>query len=107
MTEHDFRRLNDHSFVVRVEAKWEMTGADTSREWLEVETRDSKRFVLPHNWAKAWKFAGHASNPGLFRLTYEGEQMAKTLAVIDAWEAKNAADRAEFERLKAKFNGPA
>lgn len=30
-----------------------------------------------------------------------------TIAKIDAWEAKNARDRAEYERLKAKFEGKA
>ena len=102
MTERDFRAVWGRH-IVAVEAKWEFTSADTSREWLEARTMHGKVFVLPSTWEKAFRFAGRASTPGLFRLTYEGERMQKRAQEIDAWEVENAFERAEFERLRKKF----
>lgn len=107
MTESDFRKIHRIGAIVSVEARWEMTGADTSREWLEVETRAGAVIVLPHSWKEALTFVGHSSNPGLFKLTYEGERMRAQAEAIDKWEADNAQERIEFERLKAKFEGAA
>jgi hypothetical protein len=103
MTETAFRALHKMGMVVSVKAEREMTSADTSREWLTATNSKGESFTVPHNWPKAWKFVGHSSVPGLFALTYEGQQMQKTLEKIDAWEAANEADRATYERLKAKF----
>jgi hypothetical protein len=103
MTEAQFRQVYRHGRIVTVSSKWEMTGADTSREWLEVTNSDGKIITMPPNWKQAFDFAGHSTNPGLFRLTYEGERMRDRLQAIDSWEAKNAADRAAYERLRAKF----
>ncbi len=105
MTEADFRRIHRIGMIVSVEARCEMTGVDTSREWLEVETRDGATIVLPRNWNEAMTFVGHSSNPGLFKLTYDGERMTAQADAIDKWEADNARERVEFERLKAKFEG--
>ncbi len=103
MTEQDFRRLVGLGHVVSITAKTEMIDAERSREWLEATNWNGKTGVVPSGWKDVWEFVGYSSVPGLFRLNYTGQQMAKTLEVIDAWEAQNAADRAEFERLKAKF----
>lgn len=105
MTEVEFRKIHRIGAIVAVEARLEMTGADTAREWLEVETRDGATITLPHSWKAALTFVGHSSNPGLFKLTYEGERMRAQAEAIDKWEADNAQERAEFERLKRKFSG--
>jgi hypothetical protein len=105
MTEVDFRAIRAMGHIMSVEARWEMTSADTAREWLEVETRSGGTYTLPVGWHRVLKFVGHASVPGLFALTYEGEQMARTLDKIDAWEKANRDERAAYERLKAKFEG--
>ena len=105
MSERDFRDICIMGPIVAVEARWEMTGADTSTEWLEVETRSGGTYRLPSNWKCADTFVGRSSNPGLFALTHEGQRMRETLTMIDAWEWDNAAERAEYERLKAKFEG--
>ena len=105
MSEQCFRAILRMGHIVQVEARWEMTGADTSREWLEVKTRSGGAYMLPERWQHALKFVGHSSAPGLFVLTRDGEQMAKTLRLIDAWEKNNEVERAEYERLKAKFEG--
>jgi hypothetical protein len=103
MSEHDFRRILECGRIEQVTAKMEMTGADTSREWIEVRCGDGKMRVLPRNWGVALKFVGCWSVPGLFELTYEGRRMADSLKEIDAWEASNKRDRATYEMLKKRF----
>ena len=105
MSEQEFRDIWRMGPIVAVEACWEMTSADTAREWLEVETRSGGTYTLPHGWRHVLNFVGHSSNPGLFALTYEGERMREALLQIDAWEARHKAERTTYERLKAKFEG--
>jgi hypothetical protein len=105
MSEHDFRAIRQMGHIVSVEARWEMTSVDTAREWLEVETRAGGVYTLPLGWHRVLKFVGYASVPGLFALTHVGERMVKSLDDIDKWEAKNKAERAQYKRLKAKFEG--
>jgi hypothetical protein len=103
MSEHDFRRIRECGRIDQVTAKMEMTGDDTSREWIEVRCGDGKMRVLPRNWEIALKFVGHWSGPGAFELTYEGRRMADSLKEIDAWEANSKRERETYERLKKKF----
>lgn len=103
ISEAEFRRMWQFGMIITVSAKWEMTGADTTREWLEATNRSGDTMVMPRDWSAAWQFSGHASVPGLFGLTYDGDRMRETLEAIDKWEADNARDRAEFERLRKKF----
>lgn len=103
MSESDFRRIVKIGPIGAVEAKWEYTSADTSREWLEVTDRNKKKHVLPGGWKFVLQFVGWSCNPGLFDYTYEGREMLKTLEKIDAWEKKNKAERAEYERLNKIF----
>lgn len=103
ITEADFRTIISAGMVERVDAKWEYTSEDTTREWLEVTSRDGRTTVLPATWPVVLEFVGYAHNPGLFKLNYLGERCEKTIEAIDAWEKKNAADRRAYERLKAKF----
>lgn len=103
MPEAFARDIRDFGRVVSVSAKWEMTSADTAREWLEATNQSGAVLILPNGWKAVLAFAGHSSVPGLFEWTYLGKRMLDRLTEIDGWEAKNARDRSEFERLKAKF----
>lgn len=103
ITERDFRTIVRIGMVTKVEAKWEFTGVDTADSWLEVTSSNGKTAVLPAAWGAVLEFVGLAHSPGLFELNYLGERCEKSLAAIDAWERKNAADRRAYERLKAKF----
>lgn len=103
MTEQGFRSMASRGRIESVTAKWEMTGADTSREWLEARSASGETFTMPSGWGYAWQFVGYSSNPGLFQLTNLGKRMVERLNEIDKWEAANARERAEYERLKTKF----
>ena len=106
ISEADFRRIHSFGNIMSVEAKWEFTSADTTREWLEVKSKRGEKtetMVMPHCWNRAYEFKGHSSNPGLFSENYVGKQARENLNIIDKWESKNKRERADFERLKAKF----
>ncbi|WP_192246124.1 hypothetical protein [Mesorhizobium silamurunense] len=101
ISEADVRWLA--SGVIKITHHWEMTGADTSRNWIELHKEKEKRsfdssflndndyFQFKPNWRE------------LVVPTYYGERAIQDLAAIDAWEKKNQHDRAELERLKRKF----
>lgn len=88
--------------IVKIEHKWEMTSADTSRNWIRLTRKNGVwrdfrdfpdslfRFVSDH----------HAS---LIQMTHEGNRARELLDKIDAWDKKHAAERTEYERLKRKF----
>lgn len=106
MSEADFRTILSFGVVSMVRSRWEFISEDSIREWLEaVSFRDERANFrkVPDGWKKVWAFVGSASNPGLFKLTYLGEQMHKKIAEIDRFEKEEAGARAEYERLKAKF----
>ena len=105
ISEADFRKIVNAGVIKRIEGKWEFTGEDTSREWLEATSSNGKTIVLPRAWEEVMVFVGKSSSPGLFRFNYFGEKCLETIKIIDTWEKKNASDRAEYERLKAKFAG--
>ena len=105
MSEQEFRAIAKIGMVVSVTAKWEFTSADTSREWLEVKTHAGKTFTLPQGWESVLTFVGYSSSPGLFEMNYTGQRMQKTLGEINKWERQNKNERAQYERLKAKFEG--
>ncbi len=106
MSEADFRGVKEFGLIVSVKAEWKFTGADTSEEWLTATRGDGRSIRMPQNWRGVFEFVGLSHVPGLFGETYLGKRMREQLEKIDKWEKKNAADRREFERLKAKF-GPA
>lgn len=103
MSEAEFRSIHSFGMVVSVKGRWEFTGADTSREWLEATNSNGKTITLPSGWKRVLDFVGYSSVPGLFKLNYLGDRMQAALEAIDKWEAKNKRDRAEFDRLRKKF----
>ena len=105
VSESDFRRIYNLGMIVSVISKMEMTSADTSREWLEVSNAKGDKAIMPSEWKTVWEFVGFSSHPGLFRITYMGSFLGNRMAMIDKFDAKHAADRATYDRLKAKFGG--
>ena len=103
ISEADFRMIEQHGNIRTITAKMEMTGCDTSMEWLEATNHQGKTIELPNSWRSAYEFRGGWSNPGLLWLNYVGKMARKNMDEIDAWEKKNKRERTEYERLKAKF----
>jgi hypothetical protein len=103
MTESEFRRIYQRARIVSVTAKMELTGADTTREWLVALDGNNDTFVVPDSWRVAFIFVGSWSVPGLFGLNHTGKRMAERLREIDRWEQHNNQERAEYERLREKF----
>ena len=107
MSEGAFRSIYGFGRIAAVRADYEMTGADTSREWLIVANSSGQEMRLPQGWSRALYFVGYAHVPGLFDFTHTGKNMIQAVQLIDEWEKKHAADRATYERLKVKFEGGA
>lgn len=88
--------------INEIKHHWEMTGVDTADDWITLHREGDSR-----------RFRSSFLNSGLFQFkpnwrelvvpTYEGERAIKKIEEIDQWEKRNARDRADFERLKAKF----
>jgi hypothetical protein len=103
VSEEEFRRIYNLGIIVSVTAKREMTGVDTAREWMEVTNANGDTAIMPQGWKSVWDFVGLSSYPGLFKMSYMGSFLGNRMAMIDKFEADNTAERAEFDRLKAKF----
>lgn len=88
--------------ITKITHHWEFTSADTSRNWIEFHPDKGNPFRAPDGWQKLFEFAANHHN-SLIRPSYHGERAIEKLGEIKAFEAKNARERAEFERLKAKF----
>lgn len=91
--------------VTKITHHWEMTGADTSRNWIELHKEKQKeKRAFPADFLNANDY--FQFNPNWRELvvpTYYGERALKDLETIDAWEKQNQRDRAELARLKKKF----
>lgn len=101
--EETFGKIYKFGHIVAVRAGLVMTSEDNGYEILAVENRDGKEIQLPSNWSSFLEFTGGWSVPGMFKFTYQGEQMLERYKEIQKWEKANAKDRREYERLKAKF----
>jgi hypothetical protein len=104
MSESEFRKIINIGTITKVESHWDYITVDTAREWLTVTNSAGIESVLPDEWKYVFSFVGRSSIPGLFDLTNLGRRMLKTIEEIDTWEENNAAERAEYDRLKIKFN---
>ena len=106
MSEADFRRISEWNCVREIRSMSAMRSVDTWDTWLEVRTHGSDKWKkVPRSWGGVITFVGQWSTPGLFKLTYAGERMKKTLEEIDKFEATNHRERLQYERLKKKFEG--
>jgi hypothetical protein len=102
LTELQVKNLNQ--LIVKITHHWEMTGVDTSRNWIEFHPDKGKPFVAPHGWQRLFEFSGTHHNT-LIVPNYHGERAIRRLDEIKAFEKKHARERSEYERLKAKFGG--
>lgn len=100
LTEAQVKSLTQ--MIVKITHHWEFTSADTSRNWIEFHPDKGKPFRAPDGWQKLFEFAANHHNT-LIVPNYHGERALKRLEEIKAFETRNAKERAEFERLKAKF----
>ena len=103
MSEADFRKILEFGLIETVTAGYTMTSVDTADEWLKAKNSRGQSMIMPPRWANVLDFVGKSSVPGLFKYNYLGEQMQKRLQEIDAWEDRNRKERADYERLKRKF----
>ena len=87
--------------VVRISHHWEMTGCDTSRDWVVFHTQDGGKFVAPDGWKDLFEFS--PDHKGLIIPNYKGREACKVLDKIQAWEKQNANDIAELNRLQQKL----
>ena len=100
-----------------IEHRSEMTGVDTDRQWLVLIRRartgpdpcpeqslEVTTTFLNSSYGEAKYFYYAPSYRSLVEPTRAyGQDLEKRVREIDDWEAQNVLDRAEFERLKAKF----
>ena len=89
--------------IKKVTHHWEMTGVDTSRDWIELHPENGKPFRKPAWFEEIFIF--RPDHRGLFVMNYNGERARMEYEEIKKWEAKNKKELAEYNRLKAKFGG--
>jgi hypothetical protein len=103
-TPEDLARWLAGNHVTKITHHWEMTGPDTSRDWLMLHSKTSERQVATRFFTNNSEFA---FAPDHAQLVSEQPyaKVRETIKQIDDWEKKNARDRLEYERLKTKFGG--
>lgn len=103
MSEAEFRLLNS-TVITKIEHKREMTGVDTERSWLVFHTHDQRKISRSIDFFEEQQlFVFYPDYRGLVGLSVHGCAAENNLRRIDDWERANDKDRAEYERLKAKF----
>lgn len=94
------------SGVVQITHHWEMTSADTSRDWAELHTKGGYCYASSGAGDCVWElFQFRHDYKGLLKLTYKGERALALMEKIDAYDRKFDRELAEYKRLKAKFEG--
>jgi hypothetical protein len=104
------RWLAGHT-ITKITHHWEFTSEDTSKEWIELHANEAS-MGEKDKWVSrkvASNFLGtdyHSEfkfSPDHARLVQTSDKVRSNIEAIDKWEAKNKRDRAEFDRLKRKF----
>lgn len=107
ISEDDARWFRDNS-VVRIDHKWAMTGADTSRNWLELSIETGPRGSGKYKVGKSierlpdcvrFTPSHHA------RLLELDSWVAEEVDEMDKWDKRHAKDVAELKRLQRKLYG--
>lgn len=92
--------------VVTIDHRWEMTGVDTSRDWIILERKDGARREFP---------SGYFGNNPEFEFAPDHRTLIRqkphsgvwdNIQAIDAWEKRHKRERGEYERLRRKFESP-
>jgi hypothetical protein len=86
--------------VKQITHHWQMTGVDTSENWLVFKT-DKESFRAPEYWDRYFSFKPYYG--GLLELNWLGRQQLVIFNDIHAWDAINIAEREQYEILKKKF----
>lgn len=94
--------------VTSIVHRWEMTSADTSRDWLELHSdKGSQIDVRTDFFRNNPDFEFKPYHAGLVEQKRQYGVGCKNISEffekLDAWERKNKQDRLEYERLKKKF----
>jgi len=106
------RWIASHS-IIKITHGWEMTSADTADNWIELHAKVSQdgkaekwemrrvpsNFLTESNYGAEFSF-----RPDHARLVKVSQAVRDSIDAIDKFEAKNKRERAEFERLKRKFD---
>ena len=102
--------------VTKITHHWRMTSADTSEDWLELHATEGDKKEPVKKMVGTRELLGgshwHAQdgiffNPDHARLVQVAGKIQETIRKIDEWERRNEADRAEYDRLKKKFESAA
>ena len=102
--EADARWLSG-GLIVKITHHWKFTSEDTTEDWIELHRADGSARRFPSAFLNTNGYFEFRPNwRELVQPTYRGEQARKDFEAIDKWEKENAAERAEFERLKSKFD---
>lgn len=102
ISEEDARWFRDHS-VVRIDHRWEMTGADTSRSWLELFIEKSGKRVLGKKVDRLPQCVSFT--PNWRELLDLDSWVADEVDKLKEWDKRHAKDIAELKRLQAKLYG--
>jgi hypothetical protein len=105
ISEADARWLYKNA-ITKITHHWKFTSEDTTENWVEVHTDAKTTRRFPSGYftdSQYWRFA--PNHRALITPGYAAERAIKDINAIDAWEKKNATERAEYERLKRKFAG--
>lgn len=109
IAEDTMRWIKDHRVTTLV-SRWKMKGVDSSVSWIEMRTNDgetmdvfgslfSKRSIW--HYVELDTLASHT----ILKLTHFGKRAMERLGEIDEFDERHAAELAEYQRLKAKFEG--
>ena len=100
--------------ITKITHHWRMTSADTAEDWLELHALkgDKKEPVSRRIGTRELQCGNHwhaqdgiIFSPDHARLVHTAGKVVETIHKIDEWEKRHKADRAEYERLKKKFEG--
>lgn len=91
--------------VTKITHHWEMYDCDKSRDWIVLHSeKNGSRKVSTSFFYNNRDFAFQPDHAGLVAIKQQyPKDVRQTIEELDAWEKKNERDRAEYRRLKAKF----
>jgi hypothetical protein len=89
--------------VKSIASKWKYTRVDSTEQWLEFH--DSNGDLIMKVGTDFFESGECLFNPGGSTLVLVAYGPKERIKEIQAWEARNASERATYERLKKKFEG--
>lgn len=89
--------------IVGVKFGWEFTSADTTKDWIILETRAGKTVRVSNYSLFLEYFEFRPSSQSLFMANYKGNAAREKWKAIREFERANAEEIAVYKKLKAKF----